>query len=196
MKNRLLGNLKRGLVFIISAPAGTGKTTLVQKLTQEFPCVVASVSYTTRPMRSGEIDQVHYHFVTEEEFKRRIAEGDFLESVQLYGYYYGSSRRWIEEKLAEGKHVLLVIDTQGAQLLRESIQATSIFIAPPSIEELKRRLLQRRTESSELIEKRLLWAKEEMKRQSHYDYLLINDDLTIAYQTLRSILIAEEHRVR
>lgn len=196
MTQQLLGNLKRGLIFIISAPAGTGKTTLVNMLTQEFPCVLASISYTTRPIRTGEIDGVHYHFISESDFKQRIGRNEFLEYVQLYGYYYGTSRTWMEERLAAGKHLLLVIDTQGALQLKEKIQTTSIFIAPPSLEELERRLNKRKTESAELMAKRLAWAKEEMRRQSGYDYLIINDDLTTAYQTLRSILIAEEHRIR
>lgn len=196
MAERLLGNLSRGLVFILSAPAGTGKTTLVQMLTKEFPCVVASISYTTRPPRSGEIDGLDYHFIDEKEFKERIAAGEFLEYVQLYENYYGTSRVWMEEQLAAGKHVILVIDTQGALQLKDKLDAVTIFVAPPSMDELEKRLLKRRTESPEIISKRLEWAKEEMRRQHFYDYKIVNDHLVTAYQALRSILIAEEHRLR
>lgn len=192
----VLGNLKRGLLFILSAPAGCGKTTLVHMLTQEFPSVIASVSYTTRPKRPGEIDGVHYHFISEEKFLFFIARGEFLEHVQLFGYYYGTSKPWVEKALNEGKHVILVIDTQGAMLLKGTVVAPSIFVAPPSIEELGHRLRQRRTESDAVIEERLRGAKKEMQAQKYYDYTFINDHLESAYQVLRSILIAEEHKVR
>lgn len=192
----LLGNRKRGLIFILSAPAGTGKTTLVQLLTRDFSSVVASISYTTRHPRPGEVDGIHYYFLTQEEFIKRMEAGEFLEHVKLYGDYYGTSKIWVEDQLAQGKHVILVIDTQGAALLKGKIEATSIFVAPPSIEELGRRLKARQTENEEVIERRLFWAKKEMAAQGKYDYLIINDDLSSAYQVLRSILIAEEHRIR
>lgn len=192
----LLGNLKRGLVFILSAPAGTGKTTLVQKLVNEFPTVVASVSYTTRAPRIGEVNGLHYHFVNEVEFLSRIAKGEFLEYVQLYGDYYGTSQLWLEEQLAQGKHVVLVIDTQGGLLLKEKIKATYIFVSPPSIDVLEKRLQARKTESQVVIQKRLAWAEHEMAAKDAYDYLIVNDELNTAYQVLRSIVIAEEHRIR
>lgn len=191
----LLGNFPKGLLFIVSAPAGTGKTTLVQMLTKEFPSIVASISFTTRNPRQGEVEGVHYHFITLEEFAKRIDEGDFLEYVELYGDFYGTSKTWVESQLNLGKHVILVIDTQGAKLLKDS-KTVSIFIAPPSIEELARRLRSRQTDTKEAIEKRLLWAKREMEAQKNYDYLIINDNLSNAYEILRSILIAEEHRIR
>ncbi len=196
MTLRLLGNLKRGLLFILSAPAGTGKTTLVEMLCDEFPCVVASVSCTTRLPRQGEKDGQHYQFLSLQEFERRIARDEFLEYVQLYGDYYGTCRLWVEAQLAHGKHVMLVIDTQGAKLLKGKLPLVTIFVAPPSLEELAKRLTQRRTESSENIDKRLQWAKHELDARGAYDYGIVNDDLATAYQALRSILIAEEHRVR
>ena len=196
MSTNLIGNLSKGLLFIVSAPAGTGKTTLVQLLTRDFPSVLASISYTTRQPRSGEVDGIHYYFISKEEFEKRIQDNDFLEHVKLYGDYYGTSKSWVGEKLNQKKHVILVIDTQGAKLLRDKIDVISIFVAPPSIEELERRLKLRQTESDEVIEKRLKWAKKELEAQDSYDYLIINDDLAKAYQTLRSILIAEEHRIR
>ena len=196
MLTALLGNLDKGLLFILSAPAGTGKTTLVQLLTRDFPCVVASISYTTRKPRPGEVNGIHYYFISREEFIRRINAGEFLEYVELYGDYYGTSNVWVEDQLTKKNHVILVIDTQGAQLLKNKVDAVSIFVAPPSVEELERRLKLRKTESSEVIEKRLSWAKKELEAQNNYDYLIINDDLSHAYQALRSILIAEEHRIR
>lgn len=197
MTEKLLGNLKKGILFIVSAPAGTGKTTLVHMLTQEFPCVVASISFTTRKPRTGEIDGVHYFFITTKEFEERIARGEFLEYVKLYGDYYGTSKAWVEQWQQEGKHVLLVIDTQGAALLKGKISAISIFLYPPSLEELERRLIKRQADSLENIKKRIEWAKEEeMRAQQTYDYRVVNDHLATAYQALRSILIAEEHRVR
>lgn len=196
MSEQLLGNLKKGLIFIVSAPAGTGKTTLVQLLAKEFPSVVASISCTTRVPRTDEVDGVHYHFLDGPEFTRRIAEDEFLEYVQLYGAYYGTSRKHVEELINQGKHVILVIDTQGLMQLKGKINFISIFIAPPSFDALEKRLEKRQTESKENMDARLIWAKEEMSRSHLYDYLIINDDLNIAYQVLRSIFIAEEHRLR
>lgn len=195
MPTPILGNVKRGKLFIVSAPAGTGKTTLVHLLMGEFPCVVASISFTTREARGKEIHGIDYYFLKEEEFVSRIAAGEFLEYVKLYGHYYGTSRVWVDQQLEQGKHVVLVIDTQGARLLRGKVDVVTIFLSPPSIEELEKRLKERKTESDDVIEQRLAWAKEEMLAQKEYDYLIINDDLMTAYQVLRSIFVAEEHRV-
>jgi len=196
MSPNLSGNVSKGLLFILSAPAGTGKTTLVQLLTRDSPNVVASVSYTTRKPRPGEIEGIHYNFIDKDEFNHRIQAGDFLEHVELYDNFYGTSKAWVESKLCQGKHVILVIDTQGAELVKQKTQVISIFVAPPSLDELEKRLRLRRTESDEMIEKRLKWSKREIEVQKKYNYLIINDDLSSAYQALRSILIAEEHRVR
>lgn len=191
----LLGNLKTGLVFVVSAPAGTGKTTLVHKLVQEFPCVVESVSYTTRKCRSGETPGVHYNFISEEEFESKIANNEFLEYVKLYGYYYGTCLKDMKKLQAEGKHVVLVIDTQGALQLMGKFQASFIFLKPPSMEILTERLKQRKTESAEAIITRLECALHELEAAKFYDYVIVNDDLATAYQVLRSIIIAEEHKV-
>ncbi len=197
-KNRakLLGNVKEGLAFVISAPAGTGKTTLVQKLVNEFPCLMSSVSYTTRQPRSGEVPGHDYVFLSREEFEKKIAAREFLEYVQLYGAYYGTSQQWVRDQRKQGKHVLLTIDTQGALQLKEHYSAVLIFIMPPSLEELKNRLVRRKTETEEVIEKRLAVAQKEIETAQHYDYIIVNDDLDVAYQVLRSIIIAEEHRLR
>ncbi len=192
---KVLGNSEKGRVFVVSAPAGTGKTTLTKMLVDEFPSVVESLSYTTRAPREDEVDGVHYKFVSRERFEKSIEEGEFLEWVELYGDYYGTSRNWVEKRLDQGTHVVLVIDTQGALKLKDKYPATFIFILPPSIDELRRRLLERRTESNEVIEKRLAWAKLEMEKSSLYDYCLVNFDLETAYEVFKSILIAEEYKV-
>lgn len=191
----------RGLLFIVSAPAGTGKTTLVSKLTGEFLNVVTSVSYTTRKPRPGEVEGVHYHFVTKEQFEQRM--GEFLEYVTLYGDYYGTSQKWVEEQQDKGKHVILTIDTQGAMKLkamqlkkRQALPSVYIFIQPPSLQVLKERLIRRKTETPEVIEARLEWARQEMKLAGEYDYNIVNDELRHAYEALRSIFIAEQHKVR
>jgi guanylate kinase len=192
----LLGETNEGLIFIVSAPAGTGKTTLVHRLVEEFPSIIASISFTTRKPRIGEVPGVHYHFIAESEFEAKIAAGDFLEYVKLYGTYYGTSHQWIKEQQQQRKHVVLVIDTQGALLLKDKIDAISIFIRPPSVEVLRQRLTQRQTESLEMIEKRLEWARRELEVAQQYDYQLVNDDLEVAYHIFRSIFIAECHRTR
>lgn len=195
MGAKLLGNLKKGLAFVISAPAGTGKTTLVQMLAQEFPEIKNSISCTTRKPREGEVSGDHYHFLTPEDFEKRIAANEFLEYVELYGNYYGTSREKVQEQLNLGKHVILTIDTQGALQLKGKFDAVFIFIFPPSLDVLRKRLIQRQTESMEVIEERLAWAVKEMQAASLYDYNIVNDNLKVAYQTLLSIIVAEEHRV-
>lgn len=192
----LLGDRKEGLIFIMSAPAGTGKTTLVEKLMREFPSVIANISYTTRSPREGEIQGVHYHFITESEFEAKINAGDFLEYVKLYGTYYGTSSRWIRDQQKKGKNVVLVIDTQGALKLKGTIAATLIFIRPPSLDILKTRLIKRQTETPGMIDERVDWAQKEMEAAKLYDYQIMNDDLESAYQILRSVLIAETHRTK
>lgn len=195
-KQKLVGNLPYGLTFVVSAPAGTGKTTLVGMLTKEFDAVKMSISCTTRPPRPHETDGVHYHFLSEEEFQRKVDNGEFLEHVTLFGHRYGTSATFIEKKKASGFHVVLVIDTQGAVQLMGKIAATFIFLLPPSQEELVRRLVGRGTEKKEVIEERLKRAELEMELAKLYDYQIVNDDLPTAYQVLRSIVIAEEHRVQ
>lgn len=192
----LLGHEIKKQIFVVSAPAGTGKTTLVNKLVEEFPGIIASISYTTRQPRPGEIEGVHYNFISDAAFQAKIAASDFLEYVQLYGTYYGTSRQWIADQQNQGKHIVLVIDTQGALKLKGHLPATFVFIKPPSLEVLRTRLMNRQTESLEMVEKRLEWARQELEAAQQYDYQIINDDLTIAYQILRSIVIAECHRVK
>lgn len=194
MKQCLLGNLEKGLLFVISAPAGTGKTTLVRKLMQEFSCVSESISCTTRPVREGETHGKDYFFISKEDFEVKIRKGDFLEHAEVFGNRYGTSRSFVEETRSEGKHVILVIDTQGAMQLKDQVDAVFIFLRPPSIEELRVRLAKRQTESAEAIEKRINWASHELTVADQYDYQVVNDDLDVAYLVLRSIIIAEEHK--
>lgn len=194
--HKLLGNHSHGLLFIVSAPAGTGKTTLVEMLTKEFPCVVRSISSTTRAKRPNEVDGVDYFFINEEEFKKKIDEGQFLEHVTLFGDRYGTVKHQVEQQRAQGKHVFLVIDTQGALHLMGQVAATFIFILPPSFEELARRLQQRGTENYDSLAKRLHEAEREIATSTAYQYVIVNDRIETAYEVLKSIVIAEEHRIR
>lgn len=194
--HKLVGDLKRGIVFIVSAPAGTGKTTLVRMLCEEFNSLVESVSYTTRPKRRNEEEGRDYFFTSEEDFEKKISQNEFLEHAKVFGSYYGTSRRVVEEQLSLGKNVVLIIDTQGALQVMKSIDAVSIFVTPPNFDELKRRLFSRKSESEAAIEQRLSWAEREMATAAKYDYQIVNDHLETAYQVFRSILIAEEHRTK
>lgn len=194
---KLIGNLEKGIVFVLSAPAGTGKTTLTQMICQEFSGhIFESISCTTRPKRAHEQDGVHYHFISQEEFQSKIEKNEFIEHVHVFDHYYGTLKKEIESKTAQGSHVILVIDTQGAMKIKHLIDAVFIFLAPPSLEELERRLRIRQTESDEMIKKRLAWAEQEMNYAEFYDYFIINEDLQLAYQVLKSIVISEEHRNR
>ncbi len=187
--------MKKGLVFVVSAPAGTGKTTLVRMLLEEFHHhAVESISFTTRPPRSNEVAGRDYNFITTSEFEQKIEEGEFLEYAQVFGNYYGTSRKFVQAQQEKGKHVILVIDTQGALQLRGQLEAVFIFISPPSLEELRSRLYRRKSETEEAIEHRLSWAEKEMALSKKYDYHIVNDHLKTAYDVLRSILIAEEHK--
>jgi guanylate kinase len=200
LNNQLLGNLPQGLIFVISAPAGTGKTTLVNKLTYEFPAIVRSVSCTTRAPRPNEHEGKDYFFLDKKAFESKIQEDGFLEHAKVFGDYYGTSREFVQKQQAAGKHIVLVIDTQGALQLQKHFKgktpAVFIFISPPSLTELKERLHKRKTENPQLIEERLTWAKHELEMVHHYDYHIVNDHLDTAYTVLKSIFIAEEHKVR
>lgn len=194
MSNEVLGPCEKGLVFVISAPAGAGKTTLAKKLIEEFSDIVLNVSFTTRKPRPGEIHGVDYYFVEEEEFLSMAQKGAFLENVELFHHRYAVSKEHVEAKRQAQKHVLLVIDTQGAMTLMGQLDATFIFIKPPSKEELARRMYGRASESKEHIEERLSWSEHELSVAHLYDYQIINDELSRAYEVIRSIVIAETHR--
>ncbi len=191
----MLSNKLKGLLIVISAPSGTGKTTLTHMLLKEFPDMEFSVSYTTRKPRPGEVNGKDYFFVNRETFERMIEEGDFLEWAQVYGNLYGTSKSQVLKALNEGKDILLDIDTQGALQVKKNFpEAVLIFILPPSFKELERRLRSRGTDDEETIEKRLKIARVEVERAPLYDYIVVNDVLEKAYEKLRSIVIAEKCR--
>lgn len=189
-------NLKQGLLFILSAPAGTGKTTLVKQLTEVMPRVIASVSYTTRTQRPGEINGIHYNFISKEAFIAKIEAGDFLEYVEFCGNYYGTSAKWVNDQRAEGKHVVLTIDTQGALLIKDKLPATYIFILPPSLDIQRQRLISRGTDTPEVIEQRILHTMVELKVAREYDYAIVNSKIDLAVATLKTIIEAEEYKVK
>lgn len=195
-KCKILNNKRRGQAFILSAPAGTGKTTLVNRLTQEFPHIVRSVSYTTRKPRGDEKEGLDYHFVSFQEFEHKVKRGDFIEYAEVFGNFYGTDRTSFEHQLEQGRDIVLVIDTQGALKIKPFLRGVYIFMGPPSFEELKKRLKDRNTDSEEHIALRLSWAKQEMQQAHHYDYNIINSDLEETYHILKSIFIAEQFKVR
>ena len=181
-----------GALFIVSAPSGGGKTSLVRTVLEAEPEIRLSVSHTTRAPRPGEVNGRHYHFVSAREFARMLEAGEFLESAEIYGNRYGTSQKWIERELAEGHDVLLEIDWQGAQQVRRLMrQVVSIFILPPSLEVLATRLKGRGQDSGEEVERRLAAARDEVSHVSEYDYVIINDDFNRAALDLRSIFRAE-----
>jgi len=180
-----------GAVLVLSGPSGAGKSSLINKIIDDIGECYFSISTTTRPMREGEEDGVHYHFVSEEEFKREIEEDQFLEYALVHGNYYGTSMRPVKKALEEGKLVIFDIDVQGNSAVQSRLGdiTTSVFITPPTLSELRRRLENRSTDSQEVIDKRIEMAKKEIQRVSEYDYLLINDDLNTTANELRLIAI-------
>jgi len=181
-----------GNLFIVSAPSGAGKSSLVKALLERDATIRLSVSYTTRAPRPGELDGVHYHFVSRKLFQERLERGEFLESAEVYGNYYGTSQRWIEEELAAGRDILLEIDWQGAAQVRKLMPDTlSIFILPPSLEELQRRLDGRGTDSAEVIAKRMAAAREDISHALEFDYLVVNDVFDEALADLLAIARAQ-----
>ncbi|WP_415845736.1 guanylate kinase [Stutzerimonas zhaodongensis] len=182
-----------GTLYIVSAPSGAGKTSLVKALLDAQPQVRVSVSHTTRPMRPGEVDGVNYHFVSREEFLQRLEHNEFLEHAEVFGNLYGTSQRWVEQTLEEGYDLILEIDWQGAQQVRRLMpQAKSIFILPPTQEALRQRLTNRGQDSDEVIEKRMQEAVGEMTHFVEYDYLVINDDFAHALIDLQAIFRANQ----
>jgi guanylate kinase len=180
---------KSAQLFVIAAPSGAGKTTLVKALVTRHPDLRFSISYTTRAKRRNEADGVDYLFVGTEEFKRLIDSGELLESAEVFDNHYGTSRTQVEKQLGAGHDVILEIDWQGARQVRESMpEAVSIFILPPSLDELERRLRERRTDSEAVIERRLRDATNDMSHWDEFDYVIINDDLDIAVADLEAVL--------
>ena len=187
--------VRKGMLLVISGPSGAGKGTLYGKLLRDDPTMTFSVSYATRSPRPGEVDGRDYYFVDEEEFQRMVAEDGFLEYAAVHGHHYGTPRQPVMEALANGQNVMLDIDPQGAlQVMERMPGCVSVFILPPSFAELRRRLEGRHTEQREEIERRLHNARGEVAQMNHYQYLLINDDVDAAYETLKDIVSAEKQR--
>ena len=183
-------------LIILSAPSGGGKSTILTEILKVADNIDYSVSYTTRRPRGAEQNGIHYHFVSEEEFQQRIAEGDFLEYAKVFGNWYGTSKSFIKKCLSVKRHVIMDIDVQGASFISATdIPYVKIFILPPSMEVLKQRLILRATDSEEEIAKRLQIAQEEVAYIPQYQYLVINDNLEIAVQDILAIIRAEENRV-
>ena len=190
---------RRGLMFVLSSPSGAGKTTLTRLLVQKEENIDLSISVTTRKRRPSEVDGVHYHFLTREEFEKMRDAGDLLEWAEVHGNYYGTPAKPVEKALAKGKDVLFDIDYQGTRQLykKAASDVVSIFVLPPSIAEMKKRIRRRATEDELTIKKRLETAKHELKRWGEYDYVVINDDLDAAFADIHAILSAERmKRVR
>ncbi|KPK33163.1 MAG: hypothetical protein AMS24_01965 [Chlamydiae bacterium SM23_39] len=193
----ILDDLKKGFFFIVSAPSGGGKTTLVKRLTDEYDSIVRSISYTTREKRNDEIDGKDYFFVNENEFEKKIRNDEFLEYVRFLGYYYGTDRKFVENNINRKKHVVLTIDVQGAMNLKKKNIGIFIFLKPPSMQILKKRLEIRQTEDEEKIKEKMELAKKEIEvGEKYYDYIIVNDDIDVAYKSLVSIFIAEENKNR
>jgi guanylate kinase len=192
-----MSSRRRGLLFIVSAPSGAGKTTLVERLVEQTPHLKMSRSYTSRPARAGETDGVDYNFVTRDRFEAMAAGREFLEWAPLYGNLYGTRAADTEQMLAEGHDVVLVIDVQGARKVRASgLKTSTVFVMPPSLAVLEQRLRGRSKDSEPEIQRRLQVAGDEVSAFSEYDYVVVNDEVTAAVDRLRSIVIAERARLQ
>jgi guanylate kinase len=186
----------RGLLFIVSAPSGAGKTTLVERLVDEIPQLKMSRSYTSRAARAGEADGVDYNFVSRARFEAMVAAGDFLEWAPVFGNLYGTCASETETRLEAGEDVVLVIDVQGARQVRaRGVVTTTVFVMPPSFEVLEQRLRGRSKDSEAEIQRRLQVARDEVAAFTEYDYVVVNDELPAAVDRLRSIVIAERARL-
>jgi len=183
---------QKGKLFVFAAPSGAGKTTLVQAITRKHPQIRFSISYTTRSPRRNEADGVDYLFVTKREFTRLRDQGEMLEYAEVFDNYYATSRSQVEKHLADNRNVILEIDWQGARQVRDSMpECVTIFFLPPSVEELERRLRDRRTDAPEVIERRLRDALSDMSHWDEFDHVIINDDLNRAIDDLEAILTGE-----
>jgi len=191
-------SLPHPIILCVSAPSGAGKTTLCQKLLEEFKDITYSVSVTTRAPRPGEVDGVHYEFISRDEFLSRVEKGDFLEYAEVHGNLYGTSWQRVAEVFEKEKSVLMDVDVQGAKSIRSALEQSAkgkkmksfyhdIFISPPDLDTLRNRLENRGQDEQEIIERRLKNAKTEMKESDQYKFQVVNDDLPKAYDQLRSI---------
>jgi guanylate kinase len=186
---------KMGQLYVVSAPSGAGKTSLVSKLLQQDPNISVSVSHTTRNPRPGEIDGTNYNFVSVSEFERLIDDGGFLEHAKVFSNYYGTSQKWVDEQLRQGIDIILEIDWQGAQQVRRRHpDVISIFILPPSREALRERLSNRGQDSETVIDDRMAEARSESSHYPEYDYLVINDSFEEALDELASVFVCQRLR--
>ena len=187
---------RRGVLFVLSSPSGAGKTTISRMMLDADSDIALSISATTRPPRPGEIDGVHYHFVDTDTFKKMAADGEFLEWAHVFGHRYGTPRAPVEEMLAAGKDVLFDIDWQGAQQLYQEAgpDVVRVFVLPPTMEELERRLRSRGTDSDDVIQGRMARAAAEISHWAEYDYVIVNDDIERSTDALITILTAERLR--
>jgi guanylate kinase len=182
---------QQGTLYIISAPSGTGKTTLVKALTDTIPTLTVSISHTTRPKRPAETHGRNYYFIDEAEFQRMIEKREFLEYATVFNHYYGTSRSWVEETLLKGLDVILEIDWQGAQQIQYLFpNCVSIFILPPSLQALSERLINRNQDQPDIIKQRLFDVREATSHIDEYTYVILNDDFTSAVEELKTIMVA------
>ncbi|AGX42365.1 guanylate kinase [Clostridium saccharobutylicum] len=189
-------NKGRGLLIVISGPSGAGKGTICKEFLDRHPDVALSVSATTRSPRNGEVEGINYYFMSKEEFKEKIEVNDFLEYAEVYDNYYGTPKSNVEEVLESGKDVILEIDIQGALKVKENTEeGVFIFILPPSMEELKQRIIKRGSETQESLMKRFKSAYKEINFVSRYNYAVVNDEVDLAVEKLESIVCAEKCRV-
>ena len=187
----------RGLLFIVSAPSGAGKTTLVERLVEQVPHLRMSRSYTSRPARQGETDGVDYNFVTRGRFETMASGGEFLEWADVFGNLYGTGAADTESLLAAGDDVVLVIDVQGARKVRDrGVQTRAVFVMPPSFAALEQRLRGRSKDSEAAIQRRLQVARDEVAAFAEYDFVVVNDELAAAVDRLRGIVVAERARLQ
>jgi len=183
------------VVFVISAPSGSGKSTLVRRVLDADPKLAFSISYTTRKLRGAEKEGQNYHYTDRASFERMIANGEFLEWAEVFGNYYGTHRRYLDQAAAAGRDLVLDIDVQGAAQLKEKIpDAVSLFILAPSREELEKRLRARSEDAEEVIQRRLREAAEEIRHYHQYDYVLVNHEVEQSVERLQSIIAAERMR--
>lgn len=195
MMGLLLNGNSRGLLLVVSAPSGAGKTSICRDVMKMFPEIVYSVSYTTRPPRPGEVDGRDYRFISDEAFRAGISRGDFIEWNEVYGYLYGTSGSDIKALLEKNKDIILDLDTKGAVNLKKLYpEGIYIFISPPSLAELKKRLEKRASETSKNLKIRLENALEEMKEAFWYDYVIFNEKLPVAVEQFKSVYLAEKCR--
>ena len=187
---------RRGLLLILSSPSGAGKSTLTENLVRQDASIKLSISVTTRPKRTSEIDGVHYRFITAEEFQEMRERGDLLEWAEVHGNFYGTPRKPVEQALVRGEDMMFDIDWQGTLQICERMRSdvVSVFVLPPSMQELKARLERRAEDTPEVIERRLRNAREEIAQWNSYDYVLINDDLQRTFEELKAIVGAERLR--